>query len=387
MTDYVEILKDIVNIPSGTNNKEGVNNVGKYLIHRYNQIGLKSQSFSHPEYGDMVYVSKSGDVSADSKQQNRILLVGHMDTVYNHIESPIVWEEGARLFGPGVCDMKSGLITILGTVETLFEEGISLENVGILLVAEEEQMLPNRYPAMADIAKAHTHAMIYESQELGWFKPNMLPIVVQRRGFYSVVVTIKGPGGHSGLVSQKENFHNAIHTFLDVGRALVDLADFDKGTSVNIGLVKGGTAVNALAEETRLEVSARFSEPKEYKRIVKAFNDVPKEFETDFMKIEITEDIVCPTMPYTDKGKDFFKVAKEALAKIGVKGEEEKRGSGSDASRLIHFNPDIAVLDHFGAVGGGEHIETEEFIFKESLGWAIKNSVQVVKAILESYAE
>lgn len=373
-------LVSLVEINSHTYNPQGVNEVGEKIQELLKDCELEWQRFPQAasKYGDLFYArSKNWD-----RKLPHLALCGHLDTVFkDHTAFNIRVAEG-KLFGPGAADMKGGLMVMVETVRRLQASG-SLTNLTLILTADEEVQETNAYPVLADLVKEVDYLMVFEGDGSGKPEPNPKhkSLVVERKGFIYSKLVAKAEGGHSGVKGIEGERHSAVHELVLQGAKILQLADFTRQTTVNLGIIKGGMAVNALAVEAELHFDARVVSMTEFARMTEAYDALPQ---TKFdPAVELHYERVCSVtpLPYSATTRQFFAQAKAAATKLGVELSEEFRGGGSDANRLCPHNENMAVLDNFGPAGGGEHT-TDEFLYLNTLEPNIEFTQAVVHELL-----
>jgi glutamate carboxypeptidase len=181
-----------------------------------------------------------------------------------------------------------------------------------------------------------------------------------RKGVGDFVVKVRGRAAHAG--SDHQLGHNAIEELSHQILAIQKLTDYDQGTTLNVGLIRGGTATNVVPEEAVAEVDLRIMKPGELDRILTALHALKPALEGT--TIEVSGELNRPPMPSNDMMKATFEKARKLAAGIGMELRASGTGGASDANFIAPLG--IPVLDGLGAVGDGGHSE-REFILKHSL--------------------
>ena len=181
-----------------------------------------------------------------------------------------------------------------------------------------------------------------------------------RKGVGGFWVKVKGRAAHSG--GDHQAGRNAIEEMAHQVIAIQKLTDYSKQTTVNVGVIQGGTVSNVVPEETNIEVDVRVMQPGEWERIEAEVKNLKPVL--DGTSIEITGGLNRPPMPFDNTMKAAFEKARSIAAKIGVTLTAGGTGGASDGNFVAPLG--IPVLDGMGAVGEGYHSE-REYIFANSM--------------------
>ncbi len=343
----LELLEKIVRIDSYSFNIEGNRAVQEvcldYLGQELIEASFEVQYLANTQgkFAPALYLEPK-NVSAPGK---KVLLVGHTDIVFPNFSDFDIRIEGNKFYGPGTIDMKSGIAVMLEAVRELYVKLGKLENISILLVAEEEQGTRiDSYTGFVEIAQDHQVALVYEAaggmlEEPDYSKKTA---VVSRKGIIVSRMSAKAAGGHSGVLREKRQRHSAIHELLGVGSRIVAAADYEKDTTTNVGVFKGGQAFNAIAQEAVIDFDARVLDSSEFERMRKLYaslSDQKIDPEVDLTYEEIAA--VMP-LPYSAQNKALFERAAIVASEIGIELTEEHRGGGSDA-RVMRWIQAVAL--------------------------------------------
>jgi len=316
------------------------------------------------------------------KDKPEITLTGHIDIVYPDIKDFKIEVSGGKLFGPGTADMKAGVMVILETVKSLDKTG-NFENISLLFTSEEEHFRTSAYPDFPEIAKGINNLLVYEGEgsidELPDLKEKLL--VTKRKGILAYNLKATGPGGHSGVLSKKEERHSAIHELISQADQIRNLANYEEGTTINIGIFKGGQALNMLAPEAEIVFDARLETVSEYDRIKKAVESITP-FDSK-MKFDLNLLVSGFPVEETSQNKNLYSLAKDVGKEIGMNIGFVHKGGASDMNRLTAFNTKMAALDYLGPGGGGEHTK-DEFLFLDTFDPSLKLSIALISKLQKS---
>lgn len=255
----VALLAELVGIESGSYNKAGVDAVQARLRAWLEAAGISCEMFPHNKFGGCMAArlpASAGNggngAGGDGGGGNRpIVLMGHCDTVFP--EGTVAQRpfriDGAQAFGPGVADMKAGLVMNTFVLGALQQFGAPCPLVG-LYTADEEIASPSSRPVIEAEAKG---ARAVFNAEPGRPSGNL---VSRRKGAAFIELEVTGRAAHSGAAHAQGV--SAIEAMARKIQRLHKLTDYDLGTTVNVGLVNGGQSVNTVAPRATAGIDVRF---------------------------------------------------------------------------------------------------------------------------------
>jgi glutamate carboxypeptidase len=273
-----------------------------------------------------------------------MLILGHFDTVWpvGTLETMPFITDGAIARGPGTFDMKAGIVQALWAIRALREALSAERHVVVLMTSDEEVGSGTSRAIIEREAGRATVAFVLEPSQNGALK-------TARKGVANFHLEAGGRAAHAGLdpyagISAIDELAHAI-------LALRALADRDAGTTVNVGVVAGGTRSNVIAAHATAEIDVRFSSMREAERIADAiFRLQPV---TPGATLTMSGGVNRPPMERTDATAALFTRARAIAADLGFTVDEVAVGGGSDGNFCSAMG--IPVLDGLGAVGGGAH--------------------------------
>ncbi len=278
------------------------------------------------------------------------LLVGHCDTVWplgTLQEMPFEVEDNA-VRGPGVFDMKGGLVQMLFALAALRGVGAELDVVPILFInSDEEQGSPTSRRHLRRLAKCADRAFVLEPA-LGLDGK----LKTARKGGGRFIIQIEGKSAHAGL--DPEGGSSAILELSHVVQRLHELNDPEAGISVNVGTIGGGTRPNVVAKTGRAEVDVRVATREQARTVERALRNL--ESTTPGTALGIEGSFGRMPMEPTPASRTLWDRAQHAASLLGVTLEEGRSGGVSDANTVSQHAP---TLDGLGAVGDGAHAEHE----------------------------
>lgn len=326
-------------------------------------FGRKAQEMVMTEVGNHLKFTYG-----DSAEQ--VLLVGHYDTV---------WEKGAiayrevsdKIYGPGILDMKASLISAIWLLKYVEEFKIPLKKKIVLFINSDEEIgsTTSRTFLEAEAAKS-TAAFIVEPPVVGTGD-----LKTARKGTSKYLLTLKGHSAHAG-----NNPQEGVSAIREAAKQILDiegLTDYDKGTTLNVGMMQGGGKLNVVPNEAHLGVDVRAATKKEQRKINHYFAQIEPHDER--VQIEVEGGINRPPMERTYQTAQLFEIAKEEAQELGMNLREAKAGGGSDGNFTA---PLVRTLDGLGLVGDGIHAEYEH-IKKEHIAERFALLTKTVLEVME----
>ncbi len=349
----LQFLEELVMIESGTYQKEGIDEVGLLLRERLEGLGFSTREFSQEEYGDHLLLSKQG------QGEGRLLLMGHMDTVFDAgitERFPFQLREGSA-FGPGVSDMKGGLVNICFGMEALTMLNFnSFGEILILLNSDEEIGSPTSGPIIEELASTIEGAFLLEPARSNG------ALVTERKGLGLGTLRVKGRASHAG-----SNPHEGISAVEELAYQILSLSsleDLERGLSMNIGRVKGGSRVNVVAEEAEAELEFRFFKREDGEMLLKKMKEMVREKRFRESSVELEAEIERLPIEKTKESKRLFSLVREAGDELGIDVQEEHTGGLSDGNLLAVKG--VPLVDAMGPIGFNAHSQ-EEHLYVESI--------------------
>jgi glutamate carboxypeptidase len=281
----------------------------------------------------------------------------HMDTVYplGTLAKMPFYEKGDKLFGPGVLDMKGGIVVSLAAIAALQQAGQLNRPVTALFTSDEEIGSDTSRELIETLARQAALALVLESGLVDG------AVKTWRKGVGNFIVKVQGRAAHAG--GAHPDGRNAIEELAHQVLAIQKMTDYERGTTLNVGMIKGGTASNVVPETAEAVVDFRVLVPEETGRVVAAMQALrPVLPDTS---IEVSGGLNRPPMPEDEIMKATFARAREiAASAIGLELKAGGSGGGSDGNFVAPLG--IPILDGLGPCGEGLHSE-REYIFTRTL--------------------
>jgi glutamate carboxypeptidase len=281
------------------------------------------------------------------------LVVGHCDTVWpvGTLEDMPFEIVNGLARGPGVYDMKAGLVQMIGALRALHEVGILCEVAPVIVVnSDEETGSRESTPTIRELAARADRALILEPS-LGVHGC----LKTQRKGGGSFIVEITGRAAHAGLAPGTGS--SAILELSYVVQRLFALNDPAAGIAVNVGVIEGGTRSNVVAEEASAVVDVRVARQDDGALIEKAIRSLQPVLEGSTLKV--TGRMGRPPMEPTARNRSIWRVARRLGEGLGLDLSACSAGGTSDGNTTSSYT---ATLDGLGAVGDGAHARDEHVL-------------------------
>jgi len=351
--DIKQFLKTLVETESPSHDKAAVDRVGAIVAEEARKLSAQVEIIHNRETGDHI-LSKWGS------GKDGILLLCHMDTVFplGTLSKMPYHEADGKIFGPGVLDMKGGIVISLAAIEEAQKQGLN-RPVTLLCTSDEETGSNTSSELIERLAKDSGLVLVLESALVDG------SLKTWRKGTGEFYVKAKGRAAHAG--GDHEKGRNAIEEMAHQIIAIQKLTDYSKQTTLNVGVIQGGTVSNVVPEEANIKVDVRVMLPGEWERIESEMMKLKPVL--DGTSLEIKGDMNRPPMPFDETMKVTFEKAKTIAARIGMELKAGGSGGGSDANFVAPLG--IPVLDGMGAVGEGYHSK-REYIFADSLDDRVK---------------
>ncbi len=344
----LETIEALVSLESPTTDKAAVDQCGRALAARLEAIGGRVSRLPRAERGDHLLAEFGCGTS-------QILLLGHFDTVWpvGQLERMPLVRSNGRLHGPGVFDMKAGIAIGMLATRALLETSVSLSRrIVMLWTSDEEVGSATSRAAIEDEARRSDAVLVLEPSLPGG------AVKTARKGCGEYELRVRGVAAHAGIDPSKGA--SAIH---ELARQIVlvqKLQDLDRGISVNVGTISGGTRTNVVAEEARAVVDVRAPTQTDAARVDAAFRALKAV--DDRTAVSVTGGLDRPPLERTAQVARLYKQASEVARELGHALGEGSTGGGSDGNFTAALG--VATLDGLGAVGDGAHALHEHVVIE-----------------------
>ena len=346
--EMVHLLKQITALESPTDDKKAVDACSAFVAKEFRKLGCKITTLPQEDIGDLTDIEFAPGRLKDADDE--ILVLAHIDTVWpvGKIARMPFYISGNKLFGPGVLDMKSGLVILLSALATM--RSLSLKprkRIKVFINSAEETGHAASYEVIRRLAKRASVVLCLEPALPGG------SLKLERKGRLVIRLDVRGRAAHGGT---PEKGVNAIE---ELAAQIMRLKKLRAGeTTVNIGVVGGGDKANVVAESAWAVLDVRFWKALDRERILRTVKEMKPALRGSHLKF--TVESTTPPMEKTKASARLFEEARELAESIGQSLKGGKTGGGSDAS--IAAGMGIPTLDGLGPDGDGIHAEHEHIL-------------------------
>jgi glutamate carboxypeptidase len=340
--DMVASLARLVEMESPSEDKPSLDRLGAFLAGQARALGAEVETLRQTQAGDHVRARwpAGGDAGG-------ALLLCHMDTVWSLgalAERPVRIEDG-KLYGPGAFDMKGGIVNALWAMRALRDLGLPpARPVTLLLTSDEEVGSLTSRPIIEAEALKHDVVFVLEPAQ-----PPHASLKTWRKGVGVYHVSVTGLAAHAG--ADHEKGVNAIEELAHQILAIQGLTDYATGTTLNVGVVGGGTRSNVVPAQAWARVDARVVTAAETARVEAGMQGLaPRKRGA---RLEVSGGINRPPMVRTPQIAALYARAESLAAEMGLRITEAGSGGGSDGNFTAALG--VATLDGMGVVGDGGH--------------------------------
>jgi glutamate carboxypeptidase len=352
--EIFSLLEEMVRIQSGTYNKAGVDRVGRLIISVFQPHAVSCRTLEQESFGNHL-VARS---LCEEPFYKQILLTGHMDTVFPEDTGFTGYkEDSTHAYGPGVIDMKGGLVAGIYALKALDSERL-LKKIPVTFIfnADEEIGSPSSRMLIQQEAVKSAFAFVLETGGRNG------EIVTGRKGNLSLKLDIKGKAGHAAFAGKEKA--SAVLELAHKIIAFESLNDPDRAITVNVGKVSGGIGPNTVADHALARIDFRFAEPSDKTNLEKSISEITRRIDVPGTGSGFAVLSSRPPMPASEKNKNLFKAVRETARSLGFSVAEEFRAGVSDANVIAGEN--TPVIDGLGPIGAMDHSE-DEYMIKASL--------------------
>jgi glutamate carboxypeptidase len=351
---YLEDLRTLAGIDSGSFDKAGVDAVNDWLAERLRALGFSVTRFAQEGFGDDLLAT------LDGRGEGHVLLLGHSDTVFpkgTAAQRPMTVQDD-RVLGPGTCDMKAGLLSGIYALAALRELGFDdFQRITYLCVSDEEIEQRHSYELIRRVGRQADAALTLEAARANG------DIVTARKGVRWLLVEAFGRAAHAGV--EPEKGRNAIVALAQHILAFHDLNGLRPDVTVNVGTIQGGSVPNAVPEHAQIHLDLRAFTTEDLEAVTEAVAAQLEKETVPGVRFRMTrQGPGSPTMPRTPAVAALEALAQQAARELGFEVRGARTGGGSDAA--VVADEGTPVLDGLGPIGGLDH-GPDEYIERSSI--------------------
>lgn len=349
---YLADLERLVNVDCGSYTPAGVDEIGQFVAGFLAELGADVEARPDPagRTGSTIVGTWRGAPASGP----RLLLIGHMDTVFDPgtaAERPFAIRDGVAT-GPGVTDMKSGLLAGLYALRTVLARGpIPFERITFVANPDEEIGSPSSTPHIREIAAASDVCLVLECARANG------DIVSSRKGILDARIVVHGRAAHAGV--EPEKGRSAIVAAADLVTRLHALNGTRDGITVGVGVIGGGTRPNIVPDRCALEVDVRAIRRADLEAVEADIRAMLDSLAVPDTRAELEVMARWWPMEKLEQSGRLVEGAKALAVRLGFEVRDAATGGASDANTTAGMG--VASLDGLGPIGGMDH-SPEEYL-------------------------
>ncbi len=336
--DRLNRLRELVETESGSYDKSGVDRAGIFMESELLGLGFEIEKIPQTKIGNIIYAHKSFG------GKGRVLILGHLDTVWpagTLKEWPFSFQPNDFATGPGIGDMKGGLIVALAAIEAVQECNLcKLESIAFMLISDEELGSPISRPLIENKGREADWVLVMEPGRANG------GVVTSRGAVGCLIVKTEGRTAHAG-----NNFKDGISAVGELAgkiEAMEMLSVPEKGIVVNIGIFRGGEARQVVPGLAEMHIDLRAPSDAEMQRLISQIKDMLLPNALSKVKTTIEGGQTRPTYPRSSGVQKLYEKAAEVAGDIRIPLPEVHSMGGSDGSFTSALG--IPTLDGLGPI-------------------------------------
>lgn len=348
--DIISLIRKLVECESPSDNPAAVNRFVELVAATVAPFA-RSKTFAGGRFGKHLLCEFQ---LPGAKDGGRILALGHSDTVWpmGTLAAMPFRQTEERLRGPGVLDMKAGIAFFISAIQILGEMEVAVPNKVLMLLNSDEEVGSESSRSLTERTARASKAVFVLEPGTGLEGK----LKTARKGVGGYTVTVRGRASHAGV-----DFESGASAVVELARQIERIANFTnekRGTTVNPGVIRGGTRANVVAAVAQAEIDIRVSRMGDAPALDRKFKSL-KPFDKRCM-IQVTGGLNRPPMERSPGIVQLSRQAQKLAQDLGVCLEESSTGGGSDGNFTAGLG--IPTLDGLGAVGEGAHAPNESIL-------------------------
>ena len=370
LNEYLEELRPLIDVDCGTYTVEGIEFIATQFEAKFAEMtgwSVKRVDCGKAGLGLEIRNKPEADVID-------VMMIGHMDTVFpvGTAAARPMTNDAEKAYGPGVSDMKSGLLNIVYAMRNLDQAVLDKLSICICMNPDEETGSLDSVEWIQSVAKDAKNVLVAEAARADG------GLVKARKGMAGYKITFKGVAAHAG--NEPENGRSAITEMANWILAINAMTNFESGTTLNVGVVSGGAGANIVPEHAQAVLDVRFWSNEEYDDVdtkLRAMLDTPY---VDGVSITMERESYKPSMVAGPLTEALMALVEESADELEIAINWKEVGGGSDANNTAILG--VPTLDGFGPVGAGFHSD-QEYLLLES----IEPRIRMLMRVLEKLAK
>jgi len=351
--EMVSLLEQLVNIDSGSYTLSGVESAAGVIIEQLQQSGFQVKRLPSETYTPHILATKRGS------GKGKVMFLCHMDTVFPEgtaAKRPF-HTEGDKAYGPGVCDMKAGIVCMLAVFKALDFAGFAnYEELKVLINSDEERGSATSEPYIIQECRKSDMVLVMEAGMPGNY------VVIERQGGGILNMDITGVPAHAGA-----NPLDGVHAIDEAAQkilAMHALTDYEKGKSISVGVIRGGERSNIIPEHVFMEIDLRNRLHTDGLDLLEKMQSIADKSFVPGTKSTLKTVMYRPPIERTAGNQAMFEKLQAAALQLGQQVYERYSGGGSDGNYTSAEG--IPTIDSLGPIGDLEHTD-DEYIFLPTL--------------------
>ncbi|WP_279143746.1 M20 family metallopeptidase [Photobacterium phosphoreum] len=346
LNNYLEELRPLINIDCGTLTVDGIDVVATLMAQKYLDLGWNVKRVD-------CGIAGTGLEVRNKPQADHIdvMLIGHMDTVFpvgTAAARPMTHDD-ERAYGPGVSDMKSGLLSVVYALRDLDPTALDALSICVCMNPDEEIGSLHSETWLKSVAINAKHVLVAEAARADG------SLVKARKGMARYRLSFHGKAAHAG--NEPQNGRSAITEMAHWILAINAMTDFESGTTLNAGVVSGGAGANIVPDFAEVVVDVRFWDNDEYAAVDAQIRTLTETPFIDGVTITVEREAHKPSMVPSPQTEVLMAQVEAVGKELGIDITWQAVGGGSDANLTAVLG--IPTLDGLGPIGAGFHSEDE----------------------------
>lgn len=346
LNNYLEELRPLINIDCGTLTVDGIDVVATIMAQKYLDLGWHVKRIDCGIAGTGLEVRNKPD--ADHID---VMLIGHMDTVFpvgTAAARPMTHDD-ERAYGPGVSDMKSGLLSVVYALRDLEPTALDALSICVCMNPDEEIGSLHSEAWLKSVAVNAKHVLVAEAARADG------SLVKARKGMARYRLSFHGKAAHAG--NEPQNGRSAITEMAHWILAINTMTNFESGTTLNAGVVSGGAGANIVPDFAQVVVDVRFWDNDEYAAVDAQIRTLTETPFVDGVTITVEREAHKPSMVPSPQTEVLMAQVEAVGKELGINITWQAVGGGSDANLTAVLG--IPTLDGLGPIGAGFHSADE----------------------------
>ncbi|WP_064605248.1 M20 family metallopeptidase [Photobacterium sp. J15] len=353
LQEYLKELRPLIDVDCGTLTKDGIETIVNQMAQKYLDMGWYVKRVNCGVAGTGLEIRNKPD-----RKEIDVMLIGHMDTVFpigTAAARPMTFDD-KRAYGPGVSDMKSGLLNIVYALRGMDKEILDKLSVCICMNPDEEIGSLYSEAWLKTVAANAKNVLVAEAARADG------SLVKARKGMARYRLTFSGKAAHAG--NDPQNGRSAITEMANWILGINSLTNFESGTTLNVGVVNGGAGANIVPERAEAIVDVRFWDNDEYSEADAKIRQMAETPFIDGVTVTIDREAHKPSMVPSEKTQALMALVEEAGRELDIDIKWQEVGGGSDANLTAVMG--IPTLDGLGPAGAGFH-SADEYLELDSI--------------------